>query len=227
MKKQTKVLVTLSAAALLAVGASAVSFADGWDNSTGVCQYLDKDGEPVTDEWKTSNGQWFWLDDDGAMATDSVIEDDSESTPKYYYVDANGARVTNTWKAVAKDDDDDSDAEYYWMYFGSDGKAYTTKEADELTKSKIKTINGLKYAFDEKGHMLYGWISKTDKTQHDSDDDFWRDSNVTYYANGWNDGHIQTGWKQITVMRMRRRTIGSTSVLMALCRRTSRRKSTV
>jgi glucan-binding YG repeat protein len=200
MKKQTKVLVTLSAAALLAVGASAVSFAEGWDNSTGVWQYLDKDGEPVTDEWKSSNGQWFWLDDDGVMATDSVIEDDSESKAKYYYVDANGARVTNTWKAVAKDDDDDSDAEYYWMYFGSDGKAYTTSEDDDLTKSKLKTINGLKYAFDAEGHMLYGWLSKTDKTQHDSDEDFWRNDDVAYYANGWNDGHIQTGWAQLTVM---------------------------
>jgi glucan-binding YG repeat protein len=201
MKKQTKVLVTLSAAALLAVGASAVSFAEGWDNSTGVWQYLDKDGEAVTDEWKSSNGQWFWLDDEGVMATDSVIEDDSESKAKYYYVDANGARVTNTWKAVAKDDDDDdSDAEYYWMYFGSDGKAYTTSEDDDLTKSKLKTINGLKYAFDSKGHMLYGWISKSDKTQHDSEDDFWRNDDVAYYANGWNDGHIQTGWKQLDVM---------------------------
>ena len=200
MKKQTKVLVTLSAAALLAVGASAVSFAEGWDNSTGVWQYLDKDGEPVTDEWKSSNGQYFWLGDDGEMVTDSVIEDDSESKPKYYYVDSNGARVTNTWKAVAKDDDDDSDAEYYWMYFGSDGKAYTTSEGDDFTKSKIKTINGLKYLFDEKGHMMYGWISKTDKTQHDSDDDFWRDDNVYYYGNGWNDGHLQTGWIQLTVM---------------------------
>lgn len=200
MKKQTKVLVTLSAAALLAVGVSAVSFAEGWDNSTGVWQYLDKDGNAVTDEWKSSNGQYFWLGDDGEMVTDSVIEDDTESKPKYYYVDANGARVTNTWKAVAKDDDDDSDADYYWMYFGSDGKAYTTSEDDDLTKSKLKTINGLKYAFDAKGHMLYGWISKTDKTQHDSDEDFWRDPDVTYYANGWNDGHIQTGWVKLTVM---------------------------
>ena len=200
MKKQTKVLVTLSAAALLAVGASAVSFAEGWDNSTGVWQYLDKDGEPVANEWKSSNGQWFWLDDDGNMATDSVIEDDTESKTKYYYVDANGARVSNTWKAVAKDDDDDSDAEYYWMYFGSDGKAYTTSEGDDITKSKLKTINGLKYAFDSEGHMLYGWVSKTDKNQHDSDEDFWRDADVSYYANGWNDGHIQTGWKQLTVM---------------------------
>ena len=36
MKKQTKVFATLSAAALLAVGVSAVSMAAGWDNSTGV-----------------------------------------------------------------------------------------------------------------------------------------------------------------------------------------------
>lgn len=201
MKKQTKVLVTLSAAALLAVGFSAVSFAEGWDNSTGSWQYLDKDGEPVTDTWKSSNGQKFYLGDDGVMVTDSLIEDSTTSSNKtyYYYVDANGAMVTNTWKAVALDGDEntDLDAEYWWYYFGSDGKAYTSSD-NKLTKSKIKTINGLKYAFDEEGHMVYGWVDENDLTQNDDDEDKWK--TAKYYFNGWNDGHAANGWLQLDVV---------------------------
>lgn len=199
MKKQTKVMATLSTAALLALGFSAVSMAAGWDNSTGAWRYLNNDGTEVVDEWKSANGNWFYLDSDGVMATDKLIEDESGSKTKYYYVDQYGAMVKNTWKAVAMDDDDntDLDAEYWWYYFGNDGKAYTTESDSELSKNKIKTINGLKYAFDEEGHMLYGWTLKGDHTQNDDDKQRWEDA--TYYFNGWNDGHAQTGWAQIAV----------------------------
>lgn len=200
MKKQTKVMATLSTAALLALGFSAVSMAAGWDNSTGAWRYLNNDGTEVTDEWKSANGNWFYLDDDGVMATDKLIEDTSSNNgkTKYYYVDQYGAMVKNTWKAVAMDDDSsDLDAEYWWYYFGNDGKAYTT-DSDKLTKSKLKTINGLKYAFNEEGHMLYGWVEEDNyQTQDDTTEDRWK--NATYYFNGWNDGHAQTGWAQLTV----------------------------
>ena len=202
MKKQTKVMATLSTAALLALGFSAVSMAAGWDNSTGAWRYLNNDGTEVVDEWKSANGNWFYLDSDGVMATDKLIEDESSTKgTKYYYVDQYGAMVKNTWKAVAMDDDDstDLDAEYWWYYFGNDGKAYTIKSEDAITKNKLKTINGLKYAFDEEGHMLYGWTEATagDHSQNDDDEKAWRDAK--YYFNGWNDGHAQTGWAQIPV----------------------------
>ena len=199
MKKQTKLVATLSTAALLALGFSAVSMAAGWDNSTGSWRYLNNDGSEVVDEWKSANGNWFYLDDTGVMATDKLIEDQSGTKTKYYYVDQYGAMVKNTWKAVALSDDDNSDldAEYWWYYFGSDGKAYTTDSDSKLSKSKIKTINGLKYGFDEEGHMLYGWTQADDHTQNDDDTLRWQTS--TYYFNGWNDGHAQTGWAQLTV----------------------------
>ena len=201
MKKQTKLVATLSTAALLALGFSAVSMAAGWDNSTGAWRYLNNDGSEVTDEWKSANGNWFYLDSDGVMATDKLIEDESGSKTKYYYVDQYGAMVKNTWKAVAMDDDDntDLDAEYWWYYFGSDGKAYTIEDDKAITKSKVKTINGLKYAFDAEGHMLYGW-TLADAGNHSQNDDnkqLWQDAK--YYFNGWNDGHAQTGWAQINV----------------------------
>lgn len=199
MTKQTKLVATLSAAALLALGMSAVSFAAGWDNSTGEWQWLDNDGNAVTDTWKSANGNWFYLGSDGNMVTDSLIEDTKESKTRYYYVDQYGAMVTNTWKAVAMDSDynTDIDAEYWWYYFGSDGKAYTTDADKDLTKSRLKTINGLKYAFDEEGHMLYGWIDKTTKDQQDDNKQAWETSD--YYFNGWNDGHMATGWQKLTV----------------------------
>ncbi len=197
MKKQTKLFTTLSAAALLTIGVSAVSMAAGWDNSTGVWRYLDNNGEAVTDTWKSANGNWFYLNGDGEMATNQLIEDTNNSKTRYYYVDQYGAMVTNSWKAVAMDDstNTDLDAEYWWYYFGSDGKAYTSE--DDLTTSEIKTINGLKYAFDDEGHMLYGWIDKDNVDQQDDNDSAWE--NATYYFNGWNDGHMQTGWIQLTV----------------------------
>ncbi len=196
MKKQTKLFTTLSAAALLTIGVSAVSMAAGWDNSTGVWRYLNSDGTEVTDAWKSANGNWFYLDSNGEMATNQLIEDNSNSKTRYYYVDQYGAMVKNTWKAVAMEDNNDNlDAEYYWYYFGNDGKAYTSEAP--LTSSKIKTIDGKKYAFNEEGHMLYGWINENNLQQQDDDEDAWATSK--YFFNGWNDGHMQTGWIQLTV----------------------------
>jgi glucan-binding YG repeat protein len=197
MKKQTKLFTTLSAAALLTIGVSAVSMAAGWDNSTGEWRYLNNDGTEVTDTWKSANGNWFYLGSDGVMATNQLIEDTNNSTTRYYYVDQYGAMVKNTWKAVARDDGDDLQAEYWWYYFGSDGKAYTTKNDSNFTVSKLKTIDGKKYLFNEEGHMMYGWIKEDSQDQNDTDDDAWKDA--LFFANGWNDGHIQTGWAQITV----------------------------
>ncbi len=91
MRKQTKLVAVLSAAALLAIGASMTSFAKGWTEEDGTWVYLDSDGERVTEEWKRSGSYYYWLDEDGLMATDALIEDDDD----YYYVDSSGRRVVN------------------------------------------------------------------------------------------------------------------------------------
>ena len=102
MRKQTKLVAVLSAAALMAIGASATAFADTarWDQQDGEWVYLDRNGDRVTDEWKKSNGYWYYLDEDGYMAKDRVIEDDDDK----YYVDSNGVRVTNAWVSMDNDD---------------------------------------------------------------------------------------------------------------------------
>lgn len=194
MRKQTKLVAALSATALLALGASAVVFAAGWDNSTGAWQYLDSQGNAVADAWRKSGDYWFYLDSDGNMATDQLIEDDDD----YYYVNADGAMVTNQWVALDTDDNGNDEAEYRWFYFGSDGKAYRDKGTEgKLSTSDLKTINGKKYAFDEDGKMLYGWIDADNIEIQSDDDDAWQNSK--YYFGGWNDGAAATGWVQLTV----------------------------
>ena len=51
MRKQTKLVAVLSAAVLLAMGASMTSFAAGWEkDDAGIWHFYDKDDEMVTGE---------------------------------------------------------------------------------------------------------------------------------------------------------------------------------
>ena len=195
MRKQTKVVAVASAAALLAIGGAMTSFAaQGWVEEDGTWYFYDKDGSRVEDTWKKSGDNWFWLDSEegGAMATDKLVEDDDNT----YYVDGNGVMVTNTWvKVVNEDQDEDDDpAEYRYYYMQSNGKAYKAGTSSNTTK--FKTIDGKKYAFDEDGKMLYGWVNKDDSTLAMGDSD-WEEA--TYYMGSWEDGALKTGWQKISV----------------------------
>ena len=146
MRKQTKLVAVLSAAALLAMGASMTSFAAGWEkDDAGVWHYYDSDDEMVQASGKKDGGKWFYLDDDGNMLTDSWVDDD-------YYVAEDGHMLTNEWKKTVSDDDQDDPDEdgESWYYFGSKGKKTTSDD---------KKINGKTYFFDEDGKMQYGWYA--------------------------------------------------------------------
>ena len=100
MRKQTKLVAVLSAAALLAIGASMTSYAaGGWvaegDNDW---VYLDSDGERVTNEWKRSGDNYYYLDEDGLMAKNALIHDDDADA--IYYVNENGTKVMNDWVCI-------------------------------------------------------------------------------------------------------------------------------
>ena len=195
MRKQTKVVAVTSAAALLAIGASMTSFAaTGWVQENGEWFWYDRDGSRVEDEWKKSGDDWYWLDseENGAMALDKLIEDDGDT----YYVNSTGAMVRNAWVSIVNEDQDDDDdpAEYNWYYFQSNGKAY--KKGDG-TNTRFRTINGKRYAFDEDGKMLYGWVNKSG--EREPDDEGWADADTVYYLGDWNDGSMKTGWQKITV----------------------------
>ncbi len=174
MRKQTKLVAVLSAAALLAIGASMTSFAaSGWAQEDGTWVYLDSSGDRVYDTWKKSGSSYFYLNEDGEMATNAIIEDGDNK----YYVDASGARVTNQWISMENEDDetvgDNDDISTLWFYFGSSGKAYT---------DAVKTIDGKKYIFDDNGYMLSGWQT-------------YGEDNDLYYLGDENEGWAYTGWQ--------------------------------
>ena len=185
MRKQTKLVAVLSAAALLAIGASMTSFAaQGWQEENGQWYYYDNNGDYVYGEWKKSGNNWFYLGDDGAMMTDSLIEDGS----KTYYVNANGAMVTNSWVAVEPGEDADADAPaHYWYYFGANGQA--VKQTGSTIKKKV--LNGKTYAFDSDGKMLYGFVDEDGERLNSDDDPY---ENALYYFGTEDDGAMHTDW---------------------------------
>ena len=193
MRKQTKVVAVASAAALLAIGASMTSFAaTGWVEEDGTWYFYDNDGNRVEDAWKKSGENWYWLDGEegGAMAMEKIVEDDDD----IYYVDANGVMVRNTWvKVVNEEQDEDEDpAEYHYYYMQSNGKAYKASDRGAI---RFRTIDGKRYAFDEDGKMLYGWVN--DSGERQSDDDGWE--TATYYLGNWDEGDMKIGWQKIYV----------------------------
>ena len=193
MRKQTKLVAVLSAAALLAIGASMTSFAAAahWDQQDGEWVYLDRNGDRVTDEWKKSNNQWYYLDADGFMAREQVIEDDEDK----YYVDANGVRVTNAWVSMDNDDllddDDFTDSiDTVWMYFDGSGKAIGSGSSNGAIKKLSYGDNQSAYfIFNQDGYMLSGW-QRWSKNG---------DKEKLYYLGGQNEGWAHTGWQYLEI----------------------------
>jgi hypothetical protein len=171
MRKQTKLVAVLSAAALLAIGASMTSFAKGWTEENGEWVYLNSDGDRVTNEWKKSGNNYYWLDDDGLMATSELIEDDD----KTYYVNENGVRVTSQWVALDNEDDvevNGEDVETLWYYFSDTGKAFKASSSTETFVKKTVAYSGGTdtFFFDADGHMASGWVSYGGKTYYCGDE---------------------------------------------------------
>ncbi len=168
-----------AAAIMAAVYAIPAFAAAGWNQENGQWIYLDKNGNRVTESWKknAAGDHWYYLGSDGYMLVSQRIDDGENS----YYVNSSGAMVKNEWRKV----EDDSDNEAYtdgtcWYYFGSNGKAVKNTSG----KTKLTTINGKRYTFDEEGRMLYGWVS-ADGTMVTEESDW---ETGTYYFGGEDDG---------------------------------------
>ena len=192
MRKQTKIAAVVSAAALLAIGASMTSFAaTGWQEEDGTWVYYNRAGEKVANSWEYSGDNRFYLDDAGNMATDSLIEDNDD----YYYVDANGAMVRNRWVAIDNEEaGEENQPDVWWYYFQANGKAYKNSHSSGNIFKKV--INGKTYAFDEDGKMQYGWVKKEDGVT-DYDDTAFQECD--YYFGDENDGAMSVGWREIAL----------------------------
>ena len=84
MRKQTKTLAVLSAAALFAAAAPimtnmgtyrVLAAQSGWTEEDGRLYYYDEDGYKETNTWKKRNGDWFYLDEEGEIATNQRVDD--------------------------------------------------------------------------------------------------------------------------------------------------------
>ena len=187
MRKQTKLVAVLSAAALFAIGASMTSFAAarGWAQEDDTWVYLNSSGERVTEEWKRSGNNYYWLDENGEMAKNQIVE----SNDNYYYVNEDGVRLANQWVSVENTDDDTVDGkevDVLWYYLGTTGRAYKSNDPDML---KTSLINGKRYFFDENAHMVSGWTTTMDSGSKE----------FTYYLGEENEGWAYTGWQFLEI----------------------------
>ena len=165
MRKQTKIAAVVSAAALLALGASMTSFAASkgtWMMVDGEWYCYDKNGDAYTNVFCSSNGKEYYVGDDGQLVRSEWVEYDGN----YYFVNSSGAKITNDWRLTTPYDDESADEE--WYYFKSNGKS--------AENAKI-TYKGKSYYFDTDGKMLTGWVNTGDGTS------------AVNEANGYEAGH--------------------------------------
>lgn len=187
MKKQTKLGLVLAAAAVISVSVASLVSARGWVQNGADWYYVDNSGEYVTESIQSSGNSKFYLGEDGTMQRDYFLEEYNNNA---YYFGQNGAMVTNTWVAIESsrvENQEDYIPDNYWYYFQASGKAM--KAASGGTKKT--TIDGKKYAFNEYGQMLTGWIQEGKVVGDDEENPF---AEATYYAGGDNDGVLRSGW---------------------------------
>ena len=119
--------------------------------------YIKANGQSEDNGWVTINGKKYhftdnvmdygFLDADGNMIDEDV--DDAWIQATYYCgAETDGARHSGWVEVFCTDTDEYDDYDTIWIYFGSNGKKVT---------NTIKTINGVKYQFDENGVMVQEW----------------------------------------------------------------------
>lgn len=119
--------------------------------------YIKANGQSEDNGWVTINGKKYhftdnvmdygFLDADGNMIDEDV--DDAWIQATYYCgAETDGARHSGWVEVFSTDTDEYDDYDTIWIYFGSNGKKVT---------NTIKTINGVKYQFDENGVMVQEW----------------------------------------------------------------------
>ena len=189
MRKNTKLAVILTAAALLAAGSAFCTFAKGWvKEAEGLYYYEDSYGNREYMTWeKDTNADgtvnYYYLGEDGYMVTNTLVETDGN----YYWCGADGAKVTSQWVKVPADEVDQEElgVDYRWYWFDSNGKA---AKANTVKKQ----IGDKYYFFDENGKMLFGYV---DAAAHQMTTDnsvaLTAGSSYTYYCGSNEDGYVR------------------------------------
>lgn len=166
--------------------------------------YFQSNGKKITDANKTINGRKYQFDENGAAEYDwyaRPVESTataSASTTNIYYNNPDQCWQAKGWFNVIPGPEVDEEAydngDAYWFYAQNNG---------ELIKSQIKTIDGQKYGFNEKGMMLDGLYKMTfengkiatyEKIEQESDmPDESEDVEVYYFGNSPKEGAMALG----------------------------------
>ena len=118
---------------------------DEWDEEPA-WRYFTSNGRVYKDGIRQINGYYYHFEDT-KMSTGWVEVEDNT-----YYFKEDGSMATG-WRWLPENEEDAW--RECWYYFGSNGK---------MTKSAERTIDGVKYVFDEYGRMQTGWVNMTDFT---------------------------------------------------------------
>ena len=183
MRKQTKIAAVVSAAALLALGASITSFAASkgtWMLVDGEWYCYDKNGDVYENTFCSSNGKEYYVGEDGMIVKSDWVEYDGS----YYFVNSSGAKITNDWRLTTPYDDEDGDEA--WFYFQSTGKRAENKKV---------VWKGNTFFFDAEGKMLTGWVTANGTEVVNEENSI--DPNDTYYC-GEDGARIQDNWVYTT-----------------------------
>jgi len=167
----------------------------GWQKEGNDWRYFQSEDEPAANTWKRSGNYWFYLGSDGRMVRSQLVEDGDN----YYYVNSMGARVSNEWRKLPNNEHGSDGPDEVWYYFQSNGKACKAPDSGRTSFKSITIASGetKKYAFDNNGHMLSGWVDE--ESGQVTGDDAWRHG--VYYCGGEDDGAmVQGAWRKLEAL---------------------------
>lgn len=122
--------------------------------------YFGTNGKKLNDTTKTINGKKYRFNEYGAAESEwyesqTASTSTASSANQYYNLPEESWLAKGWFKAIPSEEIDQEgydDGTEYWFYSNGSGNVIT---------SQIKTIDGLKYAFNEKGEMLQGLYKLT------------------------------------------------------------------
>ncbi|MBO4235309.1 MAG: hypothetical protein J5928_02535 [Firmicutes bacterium] len=129
----------------------------GWQKIGGNWYFFDADMYAKEERYNSTwyiDGERYYFDENGILQTGWIedtwtwtdYEGNEYSQKNWYYASASGTIATG-WAQIGGK----------WYYFGTDGEMHLWNENGLMWR----TINGIKYLFDENGAMQTGWIKET------------------------------------------------------------------